>query len=261
MKTLLFKLLSLVVVVAGAGVIVVAADPSDWVMRSVELLNRITDTGAVAGVPVAAWVGAIGGVLVLLGLLGLLPERRGGPAITFRTDRGNVSIELRPIQQTLAKVIGALPEVRRIKVRVAPDRTARKINIHAAVVLQNCADAGLRRTSAVVSDCIAHTVSTAFGLEDMVEVKLNVVGVHVDANSTAQKIRDEVESDKGSLTNRMAVALARPPLSALTLDDTVVVERPAPAPAEKKGLEMEVLDSSDPAGLEEASGLAPGDRG
>ena len=92
MKTLLFKLLSLVVVVAGAGVLVVAADPGDWVMRSVELLNRITDTGAVAGVPVAAWVGAIGGVLVLLGLIGLLPERRAGAAITFRTERGNVSI-------------------------------------------------------------------------------------------------------------------------------------------------------------------------
>lgn len=264
MKLFLYKVMSLVIFLAGFLVLALTLDPTGWLMGMVESAHGVSNTGAVAGIPLGCWAAAAGLLLLLLGFAGLLPERRGGRTITFRSDHGDVAIELLPIQKTLTRVIGALPEVRRIHVQVVPEKNVRKVGIQARVVLQNCAEQGMRHTAAVVSECIAQAVTTSLGLEDLVNVRLTVTGVHVDAGAAARRLHDEVDTRLEAAASRtaMSVALARPPMSAVTLDTPAAPpERPAPekaAPAPAWAAKPEKEEPLPPLELETSSSLEEG---
>ncbi len=260
MKLFLYKVMSLGVFLAGFLVLALLLDPTGWLMAGVDSAHGVSDTGAVAGIPLGVWAAALGLLLLLLGFYGLMPERSRGRTITFRADHGDVAIELLPIQKTLTRVIGALPEVRRIRVRVVPEKNARKVGIHARVVLQNCADQGMRHTAAVVSECIAQAVTTSLGLEDLVNVRLTVTGVHVDAAAAARRLHDEVDSRLDAANSRMSAALARPPMSAVSFDVAPAPppERPAPekpASVPNWTAEQETEEPLPPLELESSSSL------
>ena len=240
MNKFLLRLLGLLALAAGAALAAAALNPAGLSFALWEWLRGLIFS---SDVPRVAWRLALtvsGGGLALLGLAGLLIDRGGRRRrILFRTDHGEVEIELAPIQKTLTRVIGMLPEVRRIRVRVTPDQDARRVHIAASVVLQNYAEQGLRRSAQVVSDCIAGAVSRSFGLEDAVTVELSIKGLHVDARAAARRLRDEADSPPENAPGAVGAALARPPLSALTLDG-----REEPAPAEAREAETPETDAA-----------------
>jgi hypothetical protein len=230
MRTLALKLLSLLVLLAGLLLAAAVMDPTGTVMG---MLYRLPDLAAApveGGVIDWRLVGAVAGVsFALLGLTGLLPaRRRGAGTISFRGDRSEVVIELGPIQKTLAKVIYSLPDVRRARVRVKPEKDGRRVQVRAEVTLQNCSEHGLRKTANLVSACISEAVGKSMGLEDLATVQLVIRGVHVDARATARRLHDEMESRAERESTTLEVAVAHPPISSVTMEDLKTTD-PEPA--------------------------------
>jgi hypothetical protein len=230
MRTLALKLLSLLVLLAGLLLAAAVMDPTGTVMG---MLYRLPDLAAApveGGVIDWRLVGAVAGVsFALLGLTGLLPaRRRGAGTISFRGDRSEVVIELGPIQKTLAKVIYSLPDVRRARVRVKPEKDGRRVQVRAEVTLQNCSEHGLRKTANLVSACISEAVGKSMGLEDLATVQLVIRGVHVDARATARRLHDEMESRAEQESTTLEVAVAHPPISSVTMEDLKTTD-PEPA--------------------------------
>ncbi len=246
MRTLAYKLLSLLVMLVGMFLL---AGLVDRTVTATILMDKMpnltgpffTEGGALDWQRVGFIASAI---FILVGVNGLFFRKYSGAGkISFHTDHGEMVIELATIQKTLERVITALPEVRRARVRVTPEKDGRRVHVQAQVTLQNCAEQGLRKTVHLVSDCISEAVRSAMGLEDLATVQLVVKGVHVDARATARRLHDEAETRTERQGTDMAAALARPPISSVTMEEL--------APAAPESAE-ETLPPLAPVGAEEA---------
>lgn len=222
MQTLAYKLLSLLIMLVGAFLMAGVAGRTG---TATELMDKMpdltgplfTEGGAVDWQRVGFITSAF---FILVGINGLFFRKYPGAGkISFRTDHGETVIELATIQKTLARVIAALPEVRRARVRVTPEKDGRRVRVRAVVLLQNCAGQGLRKTADLVSRCITEAVGRAMGLEDLATVQLVVKGVHLDARTTARRLHDEAEARTERESTDLAAALARPPISSVTMEE------------------------------------------
>jgi uncharacterized alkaline shock family protein YloU len=223
MRTLARKMFALALLVAGVLLLAWVADPAGMGTGLDMLRNSVDMTTC----PLAAggfdWriAGGIAGVgFILIGLAGLFLRGGGGGRIAYRGECGEVVIELDPIEKALNRLINTLPEVRRARVRVKPDKDGRRVQVRAEVTLKDCAGQGLRKTANLVSECVSEAVSKTMGLEDMATVQLIVRGVHIDLRTAARRLRDDVEARTDRESTHMAVAVARPPISSVTMEET-----------------------------------------
>ncbi len=246
MRTLAIKLLGLLVLLAGVLLAVAVLAPAGMVTGLLIKIPDLTAPPAEGGVVDWRLVGGVAGAcFVLLGLTCLLPlNRRKGSSISFRGDSGEIIVALDPVQKTLAKLINALPEVRWARVQVIPEPDGRRVKVRVEVMLQNQADHGLRKTANLVSDCVSHAVCRTMGLEDLATVLLVVKGVHVDVRAAARHIREGVEVRSDHETTRLAVAVACPPISSVTMED---LKTPDPAPAATVVFEETEVAGAEPA--------------
>ena len=251
MRTLLLKLLSLLVLAAGLLLAAAVMDPTGAVKTVLDRLPDLAATPAEGGAVDWRLVGGVAGLcFALLGVAGLLTSRRrGARRISFRGDHGEVVIELDSIQKTLSRVIKALPEVRRARVCIRPEKDGRSVRVRVVVLLQNLAGQDLRKTVNLASECITKAVSKSMGLEELATVQLVVRGVHVDARATARHLHDEAETRAERESTDLAAALARPPISSVTMEE---LEPAVPEPVEE-ALQPPLA----PAATEEAKAAAP----
>lgn len=194
MKLLVLKLCALIAMCDGVLTVL-------WALQVPQFLDFISQNSAyLPGQPEAfqyelvAWIA--GGVIVaLLGLYGLFPKvkhkKRRAREIVFEGDHGEVVIQLDSVQRALTNVIGRMPEVKRVLVRVEPDDDGRRAMINADVVIYSQGDVRARQTANDVSEYIAQSAIHILGLEDLATIKLNVVGIEVNPKQASKQIRNE----------------------------------------------------------------------
>ncbi len=226
MRTLVYKLLSLVILLLGMLLYMAVFDHSGTITA---LLNKVPELT----VPYFAEGGSVdwqrvgqvaATLLVLAGINGLFFRKLArNDKVSFRTDRGEMILALPPIQNNLEKVIRALPEVRSARVRVKPSRDRQRVQVIAEVILKDCAEQGLHKTSKLVSACVTEAVGKAVGFEDRATVQLVIKGAQVDAKAAAKRLREEVETRMDKSAPEAAVVKAPPAASPVIVEAPQVV--------------------------------------
>ncbi len=177
MKVVHLILLKLLSLAALAGGVLVAVTP----------VSVLYDSSAMRALD-STWIRiAIGLGVAVIGLLGLIPCRRRNKrkTISFPGTQGDVIIQLDSVEATLNRVIGRLPEVKKVAVRAVPSEDGRSVQITAEVLLYKRTGAGARETANRVSEAIAEAAENLLGVEEVTSVDLNVRGIVVDSSSQA----------------------------------------------------------------------------
>ncbi len=127
-----------------------------------------------------------GGVIVIAGLLALLPVFRGRRhlnVISFPGAHGPVMIQLDSVEASLNRTLRNRPEVKKISMRVEPVNDNRQVRIQANVHCYTTS-AGIRETTARISEAIRRTAVNLLGVEEVTTVELKVMGIFADGPST-----------------------------------------------------------------------------
>ena len=135
----------------------------------------LTDVWRVCGL-------AIGVAIAFISLPALFPLRKPGrkKTISFAGSQGQVAIELDSIEATLGRVVGKMPEVKRIAVTVVPSEDSRRAQVTADVVIKKGSEpVGARVIANRISDYLAQTAVDILGVEDVTTVDLNVRSIVV----------------------------------------------------------------------------------
>lgn len=133
-------------------------------------------------------------VLVVFGLYGFLPKLPGKKArrsVSFTGDHGDVVVHLDMVESTLTRVLSNMPEVKKIKVRVEGDGKTNKAKIVADCVLHDRPEVPARQAADAVNEYLADAAGNILGVEDIASVKLNIVGVDVNAKKSSAYLEQE----------------------------------------------------------------------
>ena len=166
------KLLCLLVFLSGIAIAVM------WwrhTVLSTFLHFFLTDVWRVCGL-------AIGVAIAFISLPALFPLRKPTrkKTISFAGSRGQVAIELDSIEATLGRVVGKMPEVKRVAVTLVPSEDGKRAQVTADVVInKGSGPVGARAIANQISDYLAETAVDILGVEDVTTVDLNVRGIVV----------------------------------------------------------------------------------
>ena len=217
MKLVVMKGICLLVLLAGTFMLGLVFDIEQAQLvqeRALEYWPR-QDTGALN----LRLPGTILGVLFILGgLYGFAPKMpsRKQSVISYKSEHGDIELQLRPMRKTLLQMVRKMPEVYSIKLDITPDTDGRRARIQADVVLKNCAALGARKCSKMVAEYLATAARNVLGLDDLSVVRVNVRGVHIDVSATSKQVREHLVLREEADTE--AYALAHSPIAAVTLD-------------------------------------------
>lgn len=143
------------------------------------------------GINLLTW-SAYGGA-ILLGFYGFIPRIPSrGKSIVFPGQYGPISIALKPVENSLHRVLRRMPEIAKFQAKVAPAENGKKVRIDAAVVLQTQPAARARKTVELVHEYIAQTAARMLGLEDISTITLKVEHINVDAKRASKMLHDEI---------------------------------------------------------------------
>ncbi len=167
--------------------------------------------------PVCATVGfsgMAGVVMAVAGLYGFLPAMKRKRRITCHGPEGETTIELKPMEARLVRIMGAMPEVKRIKIRLLPDRKKRRVIIQGRLVQRHVADVSAREVRDRISHYLHETAVVTLGLDIVEPIQLVVEGVEVNPKAAGKALREKFT----------APALVRMESEEITLPESV----PAP---------------------------------
>ncbi len=126
---------------------------------------------------------SVGGGLIVVGLIGLIPwpkRSRDRRRIAFKGAHGNVTIQLDSVEQTLNRATRKITEAKRINARITPSDNARNVHIHADITLRKPANASAREVEARVSQFIVEQTKRILGEETAVTADLNIVDIIIE---------------------------------------------------------------------------------
>lgn len=226
-EVLWWKLVSIIVFLAGLGLIGVCTVPDayDQTLDALRDLSNWEQT---------LLLGGAGGLLMLLAILTLLPMRyRTGAVklIAYPGAHGDVVIELDSVEANLNRVIGKMPEVKWIDVQVAPDEDRGKARVAADVRLIKPPRESARDTANRVTDRLAEVAANLLGVDEVTCVDLRVKGISLAPEQTVRM--EAVKPAEEIPAAQEAAALAE---EAQVTDETL---KPAEETAEPQGAEGE----------------------
>lgn len=197
------------------------------------------------------------GVIIGLSAFALLPtfpEWKRRRDITFSGSHGEVTIDLDPVQATLDKVIGKLPEVKSIRIELDPKDPKTGlggVRVNARAVLYKEGDGDARIVTARVNSFILAHTRKILGTQE-VDVRLRVMRWVMKMRT----IKPEpllLEAPEPPLQPSYAAVTA--PIAVATAAAVQPI-RPVGAPRAEEGLEAEEVyaeeddDTSEPEGLD-----------
>ncbi len=151
-------------------------DAENWRVLSMQVITGIL-------------LAAVGG-LALWPLDGWGRRRR---RLVFPCAHGEVSIQLRSIEDTLTREVGALPEVRKIHVQVLPSVDPRKVAIRADVVLRKGLGSSAPELADSVNKSLEDLAKNIFGVEEVTYVKLRVDDIVLEGGRDRGKVVEQDE--------------------------------------------------------------------
>jgi len=207
---------------------------------------------AISNLPGSPLLRIAGGAALIVGaVLGLLPLQRprlSKNSISFQGPHGDVAIQLDSVETLLARVIGKMPEVKKISVRVEPTEDNHKARVYAYVWIAKGEEAaGVRELAIRISHHVADMAAHILGVEELTSVDLNVLGITVSAGAAKQVMQREVHVESGAAV--AALAVEEPVAEEGKSEEAPIVETPGEEPP------ASVVDTEEPA-LEEVSDVA-----
>ncbi|MCC6142915.1 MAG: hypothetical protein IT368_03805 [Candidatus Hydrogenedentes bacterium] len=162
-----------------------------------------------------------GGVLVVFGLFGLLPLGiRRGKSVAFDGEHGQIIIQLDPVERKLNKVLNKMPEVRKIRAVVVPDKQGGPAQIHARAWLRRLPEQRARDIEMRVADYIEETATDFLGLEARTPVQLVVEDIAINIDEAAKELQRHSQERK----------------DARELNQVLSADTPAPTAAQAAGV-------------------------
>jgi hypothetical protein len=136
----------------------------------------------------------LGLILVVFGLYGFLPKlpsKKNHRSVAFSGDHGDVVVHLDMVESTLTRVLSNMPEVKKIHVRVEAEGKGNKAKIVADCVLHDRPEVPARQAADAVNEYLADAAGSILGVEDIASVKLNIIGVEVNAKQSSLYLEAE----------------------------------------------------------------------
>jgi len=132
-------------------------------------------------------------LLIVLGIYGFVPKfsRKKERNVSFHGEHGDVIVHLDMVESTITRVLSNVPEVKKINVRVIPDKKGRKASIVADCVLHDRPEVPARQAADLVEEYLRSAAGNILGVEDVESVKLHVVGIEVDAKKSSQYLEED----------------------------------------------------------------------
>ena len=228
-QKLLLAVLALAVFAGGMWLAVTAADTGNVVKPALRGWVMSWAPGMLDnGVALRAIRFGLGVALALAGAAVLLLTQWRQRYMRFRTEHGEVRVDLGALRRGVTEVARSLPEIRKAAVTLFPLKDGRSIEVNTRLWLRDTTGQGLRHTAEVVSNCIEEAVRLTLGLGGQVRVNLEVEGIEVDAHEITRRVQGRMESET------MAAALPRPPLAAVSLEPHANATEEAEIPIPKK---------------------------
>jgi hypothetical protein len=195
MKLFVLKVISLLVCIAGLLALAVACDCS-YIQGKLGVACPVTVGVAGCACCGKAVGGGVGGLMFLLGLYGFLPKLCGCKKRTIVSTGEFVDnvIDLDAAEKTMTGILSKLPEVKKIKVAVSPDRERRKAMIQANVLLKTQPGVSAKRVYALLNRYVKETAVTTLGLNIALPIQLNVEGIEVDAKAAGKALNAQFAS-------------------------------------------------------------------
>jgi hypothetical protein len=186
-QTFILKLLGLAAFVGGGAFLAMWKDD--------KILSFVLEHGkTLYSTPYYAPVA--GGVLMFIAFIGIIPlrkKKRPRNNISFPGIRGDVTIELDSVEANLARVIGKMPEVKKIKVKVSPSEDNRRAVVSADVLMyKGSSGVSAHEIANRIADFLNDAAVNILGVEEVTKVNLNVRDIIVDSKQLAAAKRTAV---------------------------------------------------------------------
>ncbi len=268
MKLMVLKLISLIVFLGGITLLGLNFGCS-YVEHYCSLAFAFIGTCPVCST--VGFSGVAGLVMAVAGLYGFLPAMKPKRRITCHGPQGETTIELKPMEKRLVRIVGAMPEVKRIKIRLIPDKKKRRVIIQGRLVQRHMADASAREVRDRINHYLHETAVVTLGLDIVEPIHLVVDGIDVNPKVAGKALREKftapalvrMETEEITIQESApaSVLLAQTPdegvpstlLAPLALESvtaepetpkchTMVVEEAEPEPGESSRSDFDLLE-------------------
>jgi len=206
---------------------------------------------------------AIVGTAIFLSFLPLWPKR--GPkerTFAFQGTHGEVTIELEPVEDTLERVLGKLPEVKWVTIRIEPQgASADGIDVFVKGSFRREDSSDIRHTSAWIQSFVKSRTQRMLGVQN-VDVKLHLKNQPTNMKSVQPEplMLEAPRSDYAPAKTPTAAAApiaAQAPVATPPPIPEPVPADPEPDPHQEPKIESKVADESAlRAQLVQSAGLA-----
>ena len=186
MKLAVMKLTSLLVLLVGVLPIALMFTEVPYADQVGNVLRNLAPT-ADAEIAITEKIVAIAVsvVLVILGFYGFIPSfarKKSGRQLIIKGADGDITLNLDSVQVSLARELTKMPEVHKAKLHIEPIKGGKKALVSADVEIEKLSGVSTRELANTISAALTRNAKEVLGLEDMVKVKLDIDGIHLDEN-------------------------------------------------------------------------------
>ncbi len=135
-----------------------------------------------------------GALLVVCGVLGLLPlaRHKRRKTISFSGVHGEVTLQLDSVEATIMRVVGKMPEVKKIWIKVTPSDDNHRARVYAEVLMYKGVEgAGARELANRIEDRLHDTAVNLLGSDVVTSVSLNIRGIVLNLPRKAPEEKHE----------------------------------------------------------------------
>mgnify|MGYP000950549119 CR=1 FL=1 len=180
LQNLILKLLGLLTLVGGVGLAAMWWNEGIYAL-AIQHGKELFQTPYYAPAAAAALI-----VLAFVGIMPLKKKKRPRNTISFPGIRGDVSIELDSVEANLGRVIGKMPEVKKIKVKVAPSEDNRRAVVSADVLMyKGASGVSAHEIANRIAEFLNDAAVNILGVDEVTKVNLNVRDIIVNAKQLA----------------------------------------------------------------------------
>lgn len=188
MKLATLKLISLLVFLGGIVLLGLNFHCS-FIEQYVSLAASFIGTCPVC--TTVGFYGIAGTVLLLVGLYGFLPSMKRKWRVTYPGPNGKTTVELAPMEALLTRIVGNMPEVKRIRVSIRPAKGKKNVVLACRVIQRHRPDACARDVQNLIAHYIRETAVTTLGLDVIGEIQLTVDGIDANPKAVSKALREQ----------------------------------------------------------------------
>ncbi len=220
MKLAVLKLTSLLVLLIGILPIVLMFTEVPYVERAGTILSNFSgvDTSEEISVSDKIITMIVAVVLIVIGFYGFIPafgRNKSARQLIIKGEQGDIKLNMDSVQVNLARQLTDMKEVHKAKLTIEPLKGGKSATLHAVVEIEKIPGVSTREIANSITANLTRNAKEVLGLEDMLKVKLDVEGIHLDEKSTkmaeTSPTDSRVDSNKTNLVQDKVDAVSITP--------------------------------------------------